>query len=589
MHEQGQADDEGGLPHASVLTAPLRLEALRRAGLDAAPDEAFDRFASLVRAVIGVPVALVSLVSDDRQVFPGACGLADPWQQQRQTPLSHSFCQHVVATGDPLVVVDARADDRVRGNLAIDDLGVVGYAGMPLTDDDGQVLGSLCAIDDQPRHWDARELELLADLAAACSDALRARIAAYEARRQEQRTRLLLRASTTLAGADSIDKIVESVRDLVTGTLDPAYVGVSLVGERGIALQSMRLLPPPVAAQWATYPADALTSSALAIRTGRPVLLADSAAIAATTPDAVTTYAQMGWQSVASVPLTGLTGQVGALTLIWKQPNVLDSDERAVLGVLAGYVVQALTRSRVLEDRRTAAAVMQKALLTPLPDHDRVQMAARYVPAQYEDHVGGDWYDAISLDENRLVLVMGDVTGHSISAAAAMSQYRSMLRTLIIDRHEPPSAVLRRLEQTSRRAGADAMTTVLLAYLDPAPTGGHTLTWANAGHPAPIVMLPGEPADSVGRHDVLIGGARLVSRRNQTMHLPPGALILLHTDGLVESRTASYDDGLAEVHRLLGEHQDDTPDRLAERLLDRARTASREDDVALLIVRTPPA
>ena len=114
-----------------------------------------ERFARLVAGRLRVPVALVSLVEAHRQVFPGLVGLAEPWATRRQTPLSHSLCQHVVATGHPLVLADARSDDRTCTSLAIGDLGVVAYAGMPLTDSDGHVLGSLCAIDTEPREWSA--------------------------------------------------------------------------------------------------------------------------------------------------------------------------------------------------------------------------------------------------------------------------------------------------------------------------------------------------------------------------------------------------------------------------------------------------
>ncbi|MEU8821149.1 SpoIIE family protein phosphatase [Actinoplanes sp. NPDC048796] len=570
-----------------TLAGQARLAALRHTGLGAAADEAFDRFAEIVRRTLHVPVALVSLVSDDRQVFPGACGLGQPWARERQTPLSHSFCQHVVATREPLVVVDARADPLVRDSLAVDDLGVVGYAGMPLTDADGQVLGSLCAIDHEPRHWTEAELSLLADLAATCSDALRARIARYAAETVAGRTRLLLHASAALADADSVDKVVDAVRELVTGTLDPAYVGVSLLAEgEQVALASKRLLPSVQADRWALYPDGTRTPSALAARTGRPVLLPNLAAVAATAPDALSTFEELGWQSAASVPLPGATGPAGALTFVWRQPNILDSGEQAVLTALAGFVVQALTRADVLADRRAAAAVMQKALLSPLPHHPTLRVAARYAPAHHEDHVGGDWYDALALEGNRLVLVMGDVTGHSVTAAAAMSQYRSMLRTLVIDRHEPPSAVLRRLEHTRRVAGLENLATVLLAYLEPDPAGGHQLTWANAGHPAPVVLLDGR-AVSLGEHDPLIGAVRRVSRRNQTCHLPPGAIVMLYTDGLVESRTATIDDGIARVHRLLAGHTTTDIDALADLVLHHAEATAPDDDVALLLVATP--
>jgi GAF domain-containing protein len=168
----------------SVLGAATRLGALEETELlDSLPEESFDRFTRLVSRVLGVPVALVSLVDDRRQFFKSAQGLAEPWASERETPLSHSFCKHVVATAEPLLVTDARDDPRVADNLAIPDLGVVAYAGMPLLAPDGSVLGSLCAIDDHPRVWTEEQLDTLRELAAAASREIGLRIAATRAKR----------------------------------------------------------------------------------------------------------------------------------------------------------------------------------------------------------------------------------------------------------------------------------------------------------------------------------------------------------------------------------------------------------------------
>nr|WP_308129094.1 SpoIIE family protein phosphatase [Actinoplanes polyasparticus] len=577
----------GGSP-GSALSRPARLDALLRTRLDAVADPALDRFAEMVRVVLHVPVALVTLVGADRQYFPGACGLGEPWLGRRQTPLSHSFCQHVVTTAEPLIVTDARLDPRVRDNLAIDDLGVVGYAGMPLTDAGGEVLGSLCAIDHAPRDWTAAELSLLAGLAASCSDSLRLRISSYRAELASEHSRLLLSASTALAGTSTVDEVVDTVRDLVTGALDPAYVGFSLLDDAGqLSLASSRLLPNAVAHRWQRYAQLRSTPSALAAGTGLPVLLPDRTAVGERTPDAAATFDEMGWNAAASLPLPGPDGPIGALTFVWKQPHLVDEDEQATLATLAGYVAQTLTRVQLLEDRRTAAATMQKALLTALPRHESLRMAARYQPAHHEDHVGGDWYDAVSLDEGRLALVIGDVAGHSIDAAAKMSEYRSMLRTLLIDRHEPPSALLRRLEHTGRTLGLDGIATVLLAYLDPTAAGEHVLTWSNAGHPPPSLLIGGEVSLLEGR-DPLLGAGRRVSRRNHTRVLPAGATLVLHTDGLVETRTAPIDDGVRRLHQTLLAHAGLEPGELADAILAGSPTATAgEDDVAVLVVTTP--
>src|SRR3954467_1372349 len=107
-------DDEAATPQAGGLDDPARLRSLQRVCVGAEPDEAFDRFASLVKRLLGVPVALVSLVDDERQFFPGQVGLEEPWSAKRETPLSHSFCRHVVIEGTAKVFPDARIYAQVR-------------------------------------------------------------------------------------------------------------------------------------------------------------------------------------------------------------------------------------------------------------------------------------------------------------------------------------------------------------------------------------------------------------------------------------------------------------------------------------------
>jgi hypothetical protein len=170
----------------AALADPGRRDALRRTALlDSDAEEAFDRLTRVVTAVLGVPVALVSLVDADRQFFKSCVGLPEPWATARGTPLSHSFCQHVVGTGEPLVVRDAREHPEVRDNLAIRDLGVIAYAGIPLVTGDGHVLGSFCAIDSSPREWTEREVGILRDLAAAAATEIALRAEVVERRLAE--------------------------------------------------------------------------------------------------------------------------------------------------------------------------------------------------------------------------------------------------------------------------------------------------------------------------------------------------------------------------------------------------------------------
>ena len=115
----------------------------------------------------------MSLVDADRQFFNSCIGLSEPWATARQTPLSHSFCQHAVARREPVIVEDARVDPVLQDNLAIRDLDAVAYLGMPLIDREGHALGSLCVIDDKPRLWTTEQVELLKDLAQSVITELR--------------------------------------------------------------------------------------------------------------------------------------------------------------------------------------------------------------------------------------------------------------------------------------------------------------------------------------------------------------------------------------------------------------------------------
>jgi serine phosphatase RsbU (regulator of sigma subunit) len=415
------------------------------APLPAASDVAFERFVRLVRRQLGVPVALVSLVTVDEQLFPGAAGLPEPWATTRRTPLSHSFCQHVVTSREPLVVEDAREHPLVRDNLAIPDLNVIAYAGMPLVDVDGRVIGSLCAIDGQPRRWSDEDLAVLVDLADACSSELQ------------------LRAMRERAG--------------------------------------------------------------------------QAAALAAEQ---------------------------------WRRTEQL------------------------LEERSSVAETLQRAMLTRLPESDHLQVAARYLAAHARDQVGGDWYDAFLTPDGATVVAIGDTSGHDISAAADMGQLRTLLRGYAVDRDEPPSRTMRRLDQAMATLSIQTLATVVLARIEQdaedAARGLRRLRWTNAGHPAPV-LLHADGSVEVLRTppELLVGVDPDCRRTDHVVPLPPGSTLLLHSDGLIEQRATrrSIDAGTALlVERLTG--QAHLPlEALIDRVLD-ALPDGREDDVVVLAVRMHP-
>jgi signal transduction histidine kinase len=168
---------------AAILADAARLKALKQAALlDTPPEEAFDRLTRLAARMLGVPVSLVSLVDKDRQFFKSHVGVPERLPLGRQTPLTHSFCQHAVLSGEPVIVADAREHPTLKDNPAVA-LGVIAYAGIPLVTNDGLVLGSFCAIDTQPHEWTPEQIEILRDLSAAAMTEIELRRAGDELRR----------------------------------------------------------------------------------------------------------------------------------------------------------------------------------------------------------------------------------------------------------------------------------------------------------------------------------------------------------------------------------------------------------------------
>jgi GAF domain-containing protein len=160
----------------SVIQNVSRLAALQRLGvLDTAPEEGLDRLSRIACRMLRVPISLISLVDRERQFFKSCVGLPEPLASRRQTPVSHSFCQHVVGSGRPLIIEDARSNPLVRANPAVEQMGIVAYAGIPLVTSAGQTVGSFCAIDHRPRAWSFDDIEALQEIAASVMQEMESR------------------------------------------------------------------------------------------------------------------------------------------------------------------------------------------------------------------------------------------------------------------------------------------------------------------------------------------------------------------------------------------------------------------------------
>ncbi|MGW5669567.1 SpoIIE family protein phosphatase [Micromonospora sp. NPDC003776] len=279
----------------------------------------------------------------------------------------------------------------------------------------------------------------------------------------------------------------------------------------------------------------------------------------------------------AVLPLTGTTGeQLGELR-VWRREG--GGTEQAALTELARLVGVRLENAQLYEAEHRIATTLQHSLLPrTLPQLPGAVVASRYLPGSADVEVGGDWYDVIRTPDDELVLVIGDVVGKGVRAAAAMGQLRNALRAYVLEGFDPGAALTRLNHLVGSTEGGSFATVVCLWFT---PRTGR-LRYASAGHPAPLLIRGG---DVVLLHDRALGppiGAIAQAEYGTVeSELAPGSRLLLYTDGLVEDRRLGIDAGLDQLRRdatTRGEHVADLVDAVVERVAGRAR----HDDVAVL-------
>jgi PAS domain S-box-containing protein len=376
--------------------------------------------------------------------------------------------------------------------------------------------------------------------------------------------------------------------DLRVGSRQVHRVAVTGPEGRDAGQENWRGQYPPPAGEGAH-------SSLVQVLNGGGPVLQDRADLAAP-PDSplATVHAAFleatGAASVVTVPLGGGRQPTGALTLVRTDPaRPFDSGDVEVASDIGRRVGLVLDNARRFGRQRDVAEAMQRNLLPPLPRHGRIQLAARYQPAPAGSQVGGDWYDAFTLRDGALALVIGDVVGHDLTAAAGMAQLHGVLRSLAWDRSGPTGAVVDRLDDAMHAITAVPMATLVLARVEGPDTGPWTLRWTSAGHPPPLLLTPDGNAQYLEAGQGLLLGARLgtvVHRPSADHALPPGSTLLLYTDGLIEVPGSDLDTGLGRLRRHALALSHEPLDVLCDQLSARMSPGST-DDIALLALRLP--
>lgn len=301
-----------------------------------------------------------------------------------------------------------------------------------------------------------------------------------------------------------------------------------------------------------------------------------------------------GLRACWSTPIVGVGGRVlGTFAMYYPEPSRPSPSDLALIDVLVRTVAAAIERSRLDEQRerelaeeRALGLTFQRSLLPDIPSRiGGVELAARYRTGDPGVLVGGDWFDAIAVDDG-LVLVVGDVQGHDVQAAALMGQLRTVVRASACEGHAP-AGVLARTADYLDRLDTELLATVLVVHLD---VQARLATAACAGHLPPVVLGSTDEGPALSQVEVETGPPLGVGERweERSTHLPPDTVLLLYTDGLVETRTWDIDEGIRRLGALLETLSPRVgPARVLDTALDLLPAGNRGDDVAMVAALIP--
>ncbi|WP_369362921.1 PP2C family protein-serine/threonine phosphatase [Streptomyces sp. CG4] len=265
-----------------------------------------------------------------------------------------------------------------------------------------------------------------------------------------------------------------------------------------------------------------------------------------------------------------------------------DVHDENVVVALAGAAGIAIENVRLFEKIRVGAEQFQRLLLPTLPDLRPFTAAAIYRPAAEPSQLGGDWYDAILLPDKVVAVVIGDVVGHDLQAAAAMASTRNMLRALLFDHTSPPGAILAQLDHALEAITSNPVTTTTLARIEPEGPGWR-LRWSTAGHVPPMIVTQDRRVRYLLAEPGLpLGVDPEQARPDHSRFLPQGATVVFFTDGLIEHPNHSIDESLSQLAGLAAEHADLPLPEFVRALADH-HPSDGHDDMAILALRTPQA
>jgi serine phosphatase RsbU (regulator of sigma subunit)/PAS domain-containing protein len=418
------------------------------------------------------------------------------------------------------------------------------------------------------------------------------------ARRGAARLDLLARVNAELSGAlDSVSALGRLAR-LVVPTLTDACI-VTVVDRDGRARDVGSWHADPakrqLMARYAQIRLETLPPAspvALALTEGTPVTepVADVLALMRPGP-ARDLLEKLGPARAGVLPLPADDRTVGVLTLYHDAERVVGPQDVETAREVAAQAGRAIDRVHRQSKQAQLAEGLQRSLLTEPPGIPHAEVVVRYVPAAEAARVGGDWYDAFLQRDGTPMIVIGDVVGHDTAAAAMMGQLRGLLRGIAHHSGAGPAAVLQGLDEAIASMHTGALATAAVARFEGlSEDGSARMRWANAGHPPPFLLTPDRRVTVLGGPlgDLMLGVDPTAERVESVLDVAPGSVVLLYTDGLIERRGSSLDDGLDRLRGCLQELAGRPLDELCDMVLEHLLQGTPEDDVALVALTVRP-
>jgi PAS domain S-box-containing protein len=458
---------------------------------------------------------------------------------------------------------------------------------------EGRALGAVSFSFTDPRQFSAEDRAFATAIAQqAAHNVDRARV--YDAeRRTRQRLEFLARASEILNESLDVESTLSRLAQLsVLHVTD--WCTIEMLAEdgslRNMALEHVDRSKTEMVREYRRrFPPDpeAPAGSGKVIRTGRPELfsrLTDEVLVgAARGPEHLEALRSLELASAMTVPIVGREGAVGAITFASSDPDrPYDDDDLELAADLGRRAGQALETARAFQREHETALTLQRGLLPGrLPDVPGIRVAARYLPAEAGLEVGGDWYDVLRPDTGCVELVIGDVAGRGVRAASVMGRLAIAMRAYALEGRKVED-VISGVNRLMGEFESREIATVLQISLDPGTGRG---SYVRAGHPPGLLRTPdGEVIELSGQGTPPLGWLDDLEPRVNAIETPPGSLLLLYTDGLIERRELDLDVGIERLKAALAEASDD-PEAVVEQIPAALEAERVPDDIAVLAAR----